>query len=381
MAWSSAMCYAVQVAYDVATNDAYKDDDGTANDANPANNTNGWKPGDNGGTGFGAWDFNGTYNPSGPNPGAQQKMDDGLKSGSATSSPFNDIQRSWTIFRPPGDSISQAGRSIPTLQVGQTVSIVFDSPNENAFAAGFAVKFNNGGANGCYAGDNCTTPAYDPGSVATRMSVLVYGWIHPHTVGRWHLFTPDPDGWPPGANPPGHDPLMVDETDQGVKMDFTLTGPEAFTVVMDPFQAGVPTHMASGTLEPGEGGIDVGKTIDWIELEFYNTDSNPGYATDWYIRSMEITAPDPVGEPGDFNEDGKVDAADYVIWRKNTGNSALPNDNGLATQAERFSLWRSNFGNMAMPGGGAGGGSAIPEPGTFVYLVGAIAGLSLWRRR
>ena len=36
--------------------------------------------------------------------------------------------------------------------------------------------------------------------------------------------------------------------------------------------------------------------------------------------------------PGDFNNDGNVDAADYVVWRKN----------GLS-QAE-FNTWRANFG-------------------------------------
>jgi hypothetical protein len=67
------------------------------------------------------------------------------------------------------------------------------------------------------------------------------------------------------------------------------------------------------------------------------------------------------GLSGDFNEDGKVDAADYVVWRKNeTANNSLPNDGGAATQAARFDLWRANFGEMTMPGGGAGG--AVPEP-------------------
>jgi hypothetical protein len=268
------------------------------------------------------------------------------------------------------------------LQVGQTVTVIMDTPDENMFNRGFTVKFNNGTSNGCYNGDNCSTPAYDPGAVANRMGVGIYGWLHPDTIGRYHLFTPDPDGWPPGPNPSGHDPLMVDETDEGVRLDFTLTGAETYTVSMDPFQAGVPTYMNSGTLDPGEMNEHIGKPINWIEFEFYNTATSASYATDWHIRSIEITSPDPVGEPGDFNNDGKVGAADYVIWRKNTGNSPLPNDNGLATQAERFNLWRSNFGNMTMPGsgGGAGGGSAIPEPGTFVYLVAAFAGLSLWRR-
>jgi hypothetical protein len=82
----------------------------------------------------------------------------------------------------------------------------------------------------------------------------------------------------------------------------------------------------------------------------------------------------PAGQPGDFNNDGKADAADYVIWRQNeTANNPLPNDNGLATQAERFDLWRMNFGEMAGSGSGV---SAIPEPATptllaFAALVGA----------
>ena len=54
----------------------------------------------------------------------------------------------------------------------------------------------------------------------------------------------------------------------------------------------------------------------------------------------------PVGLPGDFNSDGKVDAGDYVTWRKNeVTNAALANDNGVGNQADRFTLWRANFGN------------------------------------
>src|SRR4029079_5529191 len=41
------------------------------------------------------------------------------------------------------------------------------------------------------------------------------------------------------------------------------------------------------------------------------------------------------GLAGDFNRDGGVDAADYVVWRKTDG-----------TQAE-YVMWRSNFGETA----------------------------------
>ena len=79
----------------------------------------------------------------------------------------------------------------------------------------------------------------------------------------------------------------------------------------------------------------------------------------------------PQGVPGDFNDDDKVDAADYVVWRKHRGTmTMLPNDNGLGgtVGTAHFDLWRTNFGDMLMPGGGSGGQSAVPEPTTVMLL-------------
>jgi hypothetical protein len=77
------------------------------------------------------------------------------------------------------------------------------------------------------------------------------------------------------------------------------------------------------------------------------------------------------GLDGDFNEDGVVDAADYVTWRKNNGGgTALPNDGGLGTPISQahYDLWAANFGDSA-PGGGSGGlGAAVPEPTTGLLL-------------
>jgi hypothetical protein len=87
---------------------------------------------------------------------------------------------------------------------------------------------------------------------------------------------------------------------------------------------------------------------------------------------LQVTA---AGLPGDYNSDGKVDAADYVVWRKNeTANNPLPNDNGLTTQAARFDLWRGNFGNMSGSGSGAGStnNNSVPEPGSLALLACAL---------
>jgi hypothetical protein len=88
----------------------------------------------------------------------------------------------------------------------------------------------------------------------------------------------------------------------------------------------------------------------------------------------------PQGTPGDFNNDGKVDAADYPIWRKNSANGSLPHDNGLTTQADRYTLWRANFGKP--PGAGSGlGASSVPEPSSIALLMLGVVAAALARRQ
>jgi hypothetical protein len=98
---------------------------------------------------------------------------------------------------------------------------------------------------------------------------------------------------------------------------------------------------------------------------------------DEYFSGAGIITVGPAGLPGDYNSDGKVDAGDYAIWRKNdVANAALPNDNSVGTQAARFSLWRANFGNPPGAGSGGGlGGGAVPEPGTLSLLICAVGSL------
>jgi autotransporter-associated beta strand protein len=109
--------------------------------------------------------------------------------------------------------------------------------------------------------------------------------------------------------------------------------------------------------------------------------ANPGLAglglnpNEFFSGNGIVTVVLP-GLPGDFNSDGKVDAGDYVTWRKNNGtNNALANDGGLGTPVgtNHYNLWRANFGNP--PGAGSGGGLSageVPEPGTLVLLVCAV---------
>jgi hypothetical protein len=83
----------------------------------------------------------------------------------------------------------------------------------------------------------------------------------------------------------------------------------------------------------------------------------------------------PGSLPGDFNGDGRVDAADYTVWRNSLGQEGkgLAADgirNGIVDEADYW-LWKHNFGRVA-DGALLGGNSQVPEPRSFL-----LAGLAL----
>jgi fibronectin-binding autotransporter adhesin len=68
------------------------------------------------------------------------------------------------------------------------------------------------------------------------------------------------------------------------------------------------------------------------------------------------------GIGGDYNNNNKVEASDYVLWRKTP--------NAFGGTPAGYNNWRSNFGTGTGSGNGVGGGSsAVPEPGTCVLMI------------
>ena len=119
-----------------------------------------------------------------------------------------------------------------------------------------------------------------------------------------------------------------------------------------------------------QASIVAGNTYTLTMDSYFAGDADP-MTNDGY--SGGVTTLDVMPLTGDFNEDEKVNAADYVIWRKNeTANSPLPNDGGAADQAARFDVWRSNFGDM-----GGGGGTPSPTDTTLELRFLNISGVQL----
>ena len=100
------------------------------------------------------------------------------------------------------------------------------------------------------------------------------------------------------------------------------------------------------------------------------------------LTSFTISAVNQPTVAGDFNNDGKVDAADYVVWRENEGTmNALPNDNGIGglVRQVHYDLWRAHFGAGAAATATANLSGGVPEPEAALLLILAAAGA--WSRR
>lgn len=88
---------------------------------------------------------------------------------------------------------------------------------------------------------------------------------------------------------------------------------------------------------------------------------------------------------GDYNFDGVVDAADYVVWRNTLNSTTNPaadgNGNGVVDIAD-FVIWRETFGQTGGPGVVPDAGlqsAAVPEPSIGTLLMLAVAASVCYR--
>jgi hypothetical protein len=117
------------------------------------------------------------------------------------------------------------------------------------------------------------------------------------------------------------------------------------------------------------GVLDISKLVGFKPGSILVT-SNQGSAA-----SLSVLINPNAALYGDFNSDGTVDAADYVVWRKGLGTTYTQND---------YDIWRSQFGqspgNLGS-GSGAGLTAGVPEPAAgFLALIAAVGSFGAQRR-
>jgi probable HAF family extracellular repeat protein len=79
--------------------------------------------------------------------------------------------------------------------------------------------------------------------------------------------------------------------------------------------------------------------------------------------------PSTAALPGDYNANGTVDAADYVVWRNNAGSQ------------QDYQTWRAHFGKTAAAAAANPTLSAISEPSTFLVAALALTSFAFRRHR
>ena len=176
-----------------------------------------------------------------------------------------------------------------------------------------------------------------------------------------------------------------------VEVDTEAVGPSGATTTpgfarfsMRSAQSGNTVEI--GTIDNSNGEADVpvlGGTIALLMSDIFSSVAvNPTFSFGLFdnVQVLEGLVPlEPDELVGDYNDDGTVDAADYVVFRKNEGTaSALPNDptGGTIGQAQ-YNQWTTHFGQTA--GGGSASNAAVPEPRTLM-LITLSAGWYVFRR-
>ncbi len=300
---------------------------------------------------------------------------------------FNsDGQTDFQIDHDRVDLTPQGGPVVNYLQVDKN-DANGASPGENLFPTDFSKSFATNGTVANYTANSSYLVQDPPSSTSVEYpsALLAGGEIGPNEsfdfqegdsvqssmkTGRFNRLIDQDHGQADvalnGKTPdqiftPNNSPQFVGAQNQvrylGVRMDLNSASGAQFPQFPTPDQLTYGWVGIKITNEANATGQVVG----------YGYESTPGTAI--LAGQTGITA-------GDYNNDGKVDARDYILWRSGgtlQNETATP---GVAT-IEDYNVWRINFGSGVTAGSGTalGAGSAVPEPGSL--LLSAITGLSL----
>lgn len=138
----------------------------------------------------------------------------------------------------------------------------------------------------------------------------------------------------------------------------------AFTDWIDAYGG---SHSGGGRIADRSAVVYLVSDNIYLDLKFTNWTAGVGGGYS-YMRAEPPTTPIPTG---DYNHNGVVDAADYVVWRDTLTQTVSPAGSGAdgdssgTIDAGDFNFWRINFSN---PAGSGLGAANVPEPITLALF-------------
>jgi len=188
-------------------------------------------------------------------------------------------------------------------------------------------------------------------------------------VGTLPTGAPNYPGKPPGSNAIG--PAFT-------SLQSATEIPWAFNVAMNTGEWANAARLASGTfaanVTPAFFAGSSGSVFTSVPATNNTFGNIATAAITTIVRTNFVTL------SADYNGNGVVDAADYVLWRNANGTMVPPGQSpdgtgdGFVNTAD-YDFWRSRFGLASGSGsGGSASTSQVPEPMTFSLLaIGALA--------
>jgi autotransporter-associated beta strand protein len=149
------------------------------------------------------------------------------------------------------------------------------------------------------------------------------------------------------------------------------------------------TAFAAGNMSYADYIAGFGGILTAANLGAYGRDEAADVAWAILNHNSEFAVVEPV--LGDYNNNGTVDAADYVLWRKG-GPLVNEVDTPGTVNGADYTAWSARFGNTSGSGSGSGSSSAfsaphsdlntaIPEPASLILLASLSACLPFFRRK
>jgi hypothetical protein len=322
---------------------------------------------DNGGYGFQPWIFAGGFHNETASPyGRLNHFIDGVDFPHST---FNNLgSRAFGLTNANVASFGYTSRATRVfsqpLAVGGTATIDFDNPVlaplQNNDETGYIVRLNSGGGPKIGSFPN----------VRERLGLFATDGFNQD---RWNRTDAS------GVTDTG---LPTNSTTSGARFRVTLQTAESYLLEILPLSGGAPLYTATGNLaNPGSG------SIDSIEILMFGNGSGNGLTgatgkttgqREFFFDRLVVDNP-LTSLAGDFNRDGAVDAADYIVWRKmlNTtvshGSGADADGNGMVTISD-YNFWWNSFHTSS------NSATRVPEPSHSLVMVIMLLAAGHYRR-
>jgi hypothetical protein len=182
-----------------------------------------------------------------------------------------------------------------------------------------------------------------------------------------------------GIAPEGTEPRVFDTEVLALDLEGLSSRPGDFLFRESPTLRSTGKTIVADTCPPCGRPVPIYRVSSFLDL-FAEASADGGKTWAPGDKAIQVVQQAETVVLGDYNQNGRVDAADVVLWRKKVGTGALANEGGvsnnLVDEAD-YKFWRSRFGAKAETPPDIGPMvSSVPEPSSFILLtIGALAAL------